>query len=147
MSNLTRPPYLRLIEAEPRLNMPRMCGQSEVGYAQKVPPHDSRHFQAIKVLPAHLRKDALQRCLQTGGLNRTKGVDLDFVRHEKAVPSSGANLAVERETAERSDHAPVIGIGFTFQPKGLGHARTLLNQNAANVNGVGHGFLIVQRPG
>src|SRR5258708_28396697 len=97
--SLNRPPFLRLIEAEPRLNMPRMCGQSEVGYAQKVPPHDSRHFQAIKVLPAHLRKDALQRCLQTGGLNRTKSVDLDFVPHQKALPYSGPNLAVQRQTS------------------------------------------------
>jgi len=92
------------------------------------------NFQAVEVLGAYLREDTLQGSAQTARPNGSESTRLDFGRHEERIPASGPNLAIERKTVDRANHAPVLRVGIALQPQALAHERLLLDQNRANLN-------------
>lgn len=57
---------------------------------------------------------------------------LDFCRHEKKVPASSTDLAIEGEPIEPTDNAPSSRTGLTLQPKKLCDQRALFNQNGSD---------------
>jgi len=60
---------------------------------------------------------------------------LDLCRHEKKIPASCMDLAIEGESVEPSDHAPSSRAGVTLQPKKLRDQRALFNQNGSDFEG------------
>src|ERR1700686_3031571 len=77
---------------------------------------------------------------------RAKKHYLYFRRDKKEIPSRGANLAIESETIERLDHAPVARVGHTLQALAwkAQKRRPLRHQDRADLNFLGHGRLLAQ---
>src|SRR5437879_4503579 len=123
-----------MIETKPFLDMTRVCGDHYEGNAEEVASRDACHLQAVEVISAYLREDTLQRSSQTAFPDGSEGIRLDLGRHEEGVPARGPNLAIERKSIDRSNHAPVLRVGVALQPQPLAHERLLLDQNRANLN-------------
>jgi len=101
--------------------MARVGRNDGIRHSQKTLRNDSGYFETIEVLPTYLAQNPMQCVLDLLCSERAKKHYFHFRRDKKEIPSRGANLAIEGETIERLDHAPVTRVGSLSSPKSGGH--------------------------
>src|SRR6202140_2416127 len=143
---LCRLPDIGAIQVAALLNVARVRRNDGIGQTQKTLCNDSGYFETIEVLPTHLAQNPMQRMLDLLCSQRAKNHYFHFRRDKKEIPSRGANLAIESETIERLDHAPVARVGRTLQALAWKAQKRwpLRHQDRADLNFLGHGRLLVQ---
>ena len=115
--------------------MTRVCADHRVSHAKESLCQNASHFQAIEILIPYFPGNFLQ-CLSDFSLRRFAEVPgLDFLRQEEEVPVLEPDFVIERARIQRTHHAPIVEIRFTFQGKNFRHARSLFaDQNGADSN-------------
>jgi len=121
-----------------------MRGNGDVGYAEEMPGDDCGHFKAVEVLLLYLRQDPLECVLDLRRPESPPEHHLDFCSHEKEVPSSDVDLAIESDSVQYRDPTPVLEARLSFEAQQLRHSRTFFHQNRADLNGGWHSSVDLQ---